>query len=392
TMGIPNRGPELQAVCYTLLVSSVIAVALRIYVRTRMVKNFGLDDWTMCAALVTFLLFCTSSLSGVTHGTGRHRSDLDPKDYIKARNWWWWCYLWYCLTMITSKISIGITLLRITNRKMDIWILYGTMAITLCTGIVFFFVTLFQCWPISYFWNTNQEGKCVSPDVIIALTYLYSVFSVISDFTCAILPIFLISKLNMGKKTKLAVIPLFAMACVASSAVVVRFAFVKDFKNPDFLWATVDIAIWSATEQGLAITAGSLATLRPLLRLLGRKLGITTSGRSELRDTDQRTGTGLGKFGPSRATNSGNKQGDLFGLATFARENDLDGHGRDCEAAYAGKDHFGRPSAERTVVSTWNSRRGTGNSSEEELTPGLRPKSSGAVKVTTTFKVEEDRI
>ncbi|KAM0367340.1 hypothetical protein ACHAPK_007867, partial [Fusarium culmorum] len=178
----------------------------------------------------------------------------------------------------------------------------------------------------------------------------------------------------------------------ASSAVVVRFAFVKDFKNPDFLWATVDIAIWSATEQGLAITAGSLATLRPLLRLLGRKLGITTSGRSELRDTDQRTGTGLGKFGPSRATNSGNKQGDLFGLATFARENDLDGHGRDCEAAYAGKDHFGRPSAERTVVSTWNSRRGTGNSSEEELTPGLRPKSSGAVKVTTTFKVEEDRI
>lgn len=52
-MGIPNRGPELQAVCYTLLVSSVIAVALRIYVRTRMVKNFGLDDWTMCAALVS---------------------------------------------------------------------------------------------------------------------------------------------------------------------------------------------------------------------------------------------------------------------------------------------------------------------------------------------------
>jgi hypothetical protein len=71
----------------------------------------------------------------------------------------------------------------------------------------------------------------------------------------------------------------------------------------------------------------------------------------------------------------------------------LNSHGRDCEAAYTGKDHFGRPSAERTVVSTWDSRRGTGNSSEEELTPGLGPKSSsGAVKVTTTFKVEEDRI
>lgn len=52
-MGVPNRGPELQAVCYILVVSSVIACGLRIYVRTRMVKNFGLDDWTMCAALVS---------------------------------------------------------------------------------------------------------------------------------------------------------------------------------------------------------------------------------------------------------------------------------------------------------------------------------------------------
>ena len=52
---VPNRGPEVQAVCYTLLVSSVIACGLRIYVRTRMVKNFGFDDWAMCAALVCLL-------------------------------------------------------------------------------------------------------------------------------------------------------------------------------------------------------------------------------------------------------------------------------------------------------------------------------------------------
>lgn len=57
-------------------------------------------------------------------------------------------------------------------------------------------------------------------------------------------------------------------------------AYVMDFKNPDFLWATVDIAIWSDTEQGLAITAGSLATLRPLFRLIGSRLGMTSTGNS----------------------------------------------------------------------------------------------------------------
>ena len=36
---------------------------------------------------------------------------------------------------------------------------------------------------------------------------------------------------------------------------------------------TLDIAAWSTVEQGLAITAGSLATLRPLLKLVMFKLG-----------------------------------------------------------------------------------------------------------------------
>jgi hypothetical protein len=43
------------------------------------------------------------------------------------------------------------------------------------------------------------------------------------------------------------------------------------------LGATTDIAIWSTIEQGLAITAGSLATLRPLFFLAMRHLGLTTS-------------------------------------------------------------------------------------------------------------------
>ena len=40
--------------------------------------------------------------------------------------------------------------------------------------------------------------------------------------------------------------------------------------------ATLDIAIWSTVEQGLAITAGSLATLRPLFSLILHRFGITT--------------------------------------------------------------------------------------------------------------------
>lgn len=62
----------------------------------------------------------------------------------------------------------------------------------------------------------------------------------------------------------------------------VRFAYLPRFRDPDFLWATTDIAIWSTVEQGLAVAAGSMATLRPLVKLIGYKLGLTSARPSHM--------------------------------------------------------------------------------------------------------------
>jgi hypothetical protein len=209
--------------------------------------------------------------------------------------------------MIAAKISIGLFLLRVTIKPIHKWIIYIVMGLTALTGLVFFFVTLLQCTPISYFWNKKQTGFCVNIDIIIALTFLYSAISVICDFTFAILPVFLVWGLNMDLKTRALLVPILGMACMwvlglsnvtrldtnwiysASVAVVVRMAYVMDFKNPDFLYATVDIAIWSDIEQGLAITAGSLATLRPLYRKVATRLGLSTGPSEDLSGPSKKT-------------------------------------------------------------------------------------------------------
>lgn len=54
----------------------------------------------------------------------------------------------------------------------------------------------------------------------------------------------------------------------------------------DFLWATTNVAIWSCSETGLAITAAGCATLRPLLRSWFAssafdKSGVTGTAASE---------------------------------------------------------------------------------------------------------------
>lgn len=63
----------------------------------------------------------------------------------------------------------------------------------------------------------------------------------------------------------------------ASSAVLVRLAYLPGFRDPEFLYATVPIAIWSEVEISLGITAGSLPTLRPLYKVAAKKFSWKTN-------------------------------------------------------------------------------------------------------------------
>jgi hypothetical protein len=51
-----TKQPELIASVSVFLPLAIAAVALRIWVRTRMIRNFGWDDVTMIVALVSIYL------------------------------------------------------------------------------------------------------------------------------------------------------------------------------------------------------------------------------------------------------------------------------------------------------------------------------------------------
>ncbi|KAH7113058.1 hypothetical protein EDB81DRAFT_735044 [Dactylonectria macrodidyma] len=278
-MGTDNRGPPLQRVCYAMVVIALVSALLRFYVRLRIVRSFGVDDWFMLGGLVSFCLFVASSLLGVHFGAGRHILEILDDDRQHAIQCWWFCYLWYCLTMTATKVSIAHLLLRLVVRRLHSWIIYGVLILNIFSGIAFFFITLFQCSPVSEFWRRTGTGKCLGMDAVIIISYVYGTCGMICDFTCTLLPMWIIWGLNMDKRTKISLMPVMAMACVASAATVVRFVYCEDARDPDFLYATINIVIWSTVEQGLAVAAGSLATLRPLLRIVTHKFGLSVSAR-----------------------------------------------------------------------------------------------------------------
>ncbi|OOF95330.1 hypothetical protein ASPCADRAFT_406135 [Aspergillus carbonarius ITEM 5010] len=270
-MAKDDRSLEVKAVAAAFMAVACVTVILRCYVRGWIVRAFGWDDWAMVVAMFFYAMFSGCMIGGAIYGTGRRFDVLTPHERVTAMEYWWFCEIAYCFSAVACKISVCIFLMRITVRRIHIWILWTVMIMTVVAGMVFMFIMLLQCKPLAYFWtrkafNPDIHGHCMNIQIVIAMTYVYSGFAALCDFTVGLLPIFLVRKLHMKQKTKMAVVGILSMACIASSATIIRIPWVHTFADWDFLYATVEIALWSNIEVGLGITAGSLATLRPLLR------------------------------------------------------------------------------------------------------------------------------
>lgn len=128
---------------------------------------------------------------------------------------WWLGQIFYVITCVVAKISIIITLLRITVDKIHAWILYAAISLATVVGLIFLFFTIFQCQPVSFFWNRmTAEGTCVNPDLLIDIAYLYSVGAAVTDLTIGLLPVALIWNLRMNQRTKVAIAGILGIGCM----------------------------------------------------------------------------------------------------------------------------------------------------------------------------------
>ncbi|KAI0098555.1 hypothetical protein GGR51DRAFT_538178 [Nemania sp. FL0031] len=256
-----------------IFILAFISVSLRCYVRIGLTNAFGADDYWMLATLASFTANTTVALLSANYGLGKHTWTLSHESVIQAKKFSYATEITYGVTMIFAKISIALFLLRITVHRAQRWIIYIITALTCIAGLTLVFIVAFQCKPLARAWDGDIPGSCISVQAIPISTYTYSALAVVTDLTFTILPIFIVWHLQMNKRTKLALVPIFSLALLASLAVVIRIPLIPQFANPDFLYATAGFGIWSAVEQSLAITAGSLITLRPLLRKMFARMG-----------------------------------------------------------------------------------------------------------------------
>lgn len=170
------------------------------------------------------------------------------------------------------KVSVGVFLLRAATKRAHVLIIRSTILLTSLFGGIYFVLAIFQCQPISAFWeHTPGHESCMGASVVLGTSYTSATLNSIADWTFGTLPYFIVRGLDLPRNQKVLVALILGFAAIGSLATLIRMPFIVNLTHTeDFLYATVDIGIWTLVEPAVGIAAACAATFRPLLQPLVR--------------------------------------------------------------------------------------------------------------------------
>lgn len=291
----------LLAVCIIFLILCSASVGARIYVRARLIKSFGIDDWFTCLTLVIFwvyaILLAYISTQFLEHIVGYAAGEIPISNEIPYLIVTGACA--YTATMIAFKFAVGFFFIKIfsTNRLYRI-LIYISIALSALLGIFNIIWTgLYPCEVHNQFFIGLDicAGKSSRTDWLI-ITALFSLFTALTDFLYAVLSIIALRKVQIPSRAKWVAGLLCMIGSIGGIASFVRCGLIL-FTIPRVsqLGESILAAIWSVIEPGLGIVAASLVTLRPLVKKLNegswRPTGASTSRDHYSGDTGHRTTT-----------------------------------------------------------------------------------------------------
>ncbi|KAI1661720.1 hypothetical protein F4813DRAFT_171064 [Daldinia decipiens] len=280
-----DRGPQLAIIVAVFLGLSSITVALRCYVRAHILRAFRVEDWLAVATMLCFVFYSTIVMLGISHGAGKHISHVPTENIPKILKMRWVAEILYVVTSLFLKFTVGIFLFRICSQVWQKSVICTVLLLYLVYHIFYAFMTVFQCQPVAYFWfryTSGMEGKCWSNDLVMGCTYAAASINAVTDWVLGLLPIMIVRSLELSKRSKILVSCTLALGSVASTATIVRIPYIWQLTQPgDFIHDFSDLSIWSTIENGLGLVASSIATLRPLVRVVlgGTRVGTASRGR-----------------------------------------------------------------------------------------------------------------
>ncbi|KAI1198346.1 hypothetical protein F5X97DRAFT_342651 [Nemania serpens] len=298
--GVPSHDDRtFIPVIYTFVILSSIILTLRFVVRLTERIPLWWDDYSALVSVLISIAFTV--LCGVfgALGVGRELWAVPQENIQPILILFWAALLCYATSRFFVRVSISLFLLRIFRVSGARPIILLTMALNLGITITYVFCIIFQCTPVSYFWNIwdgLHEGKCINQW---ALFLSGGVLATSLDVVLILLPIYWISQLQFSNSKKIATLAMFSLGIVVIITSIMRIVSLYAFTHSENVTQNLTkLAIWGGLELYVANICACLPSLRPLVLLGVSNFRAWKTGASK--------GSSSGSFGildyPSRGS------------------------------------------------------------------------------------------
>lgn len=271
-----NWGPAILALTIAFLVVVLIFLFLRVVTRVWIVHQFWYDDAAIILAVLGTTIGAGLDFVEVNYGFGKHQQFLSPHHLQEFRKYTYGEWVQTFATLMWTKVSICLFLMRLPNSKVLLLPLQCAVAFLLFSNTILTVIWIMQCQPIHAAWD--NRGNCMSRGAKEGIILAQAVISVISDFAFAAFPILFLWRVQIDLKTKIGLWVLMCLGFITGACCLVRTVLNNQSVPLDGTYDGIINWLWRLFEVQIGIIAACIPTLRPLYLWVMRRIGGDTQG------------------------------------------------------------------------------------------------------------------
>ncbi|KAJ5894290.1 hypothetical protein N7495_005981 [Penicillium taxi] len=275
----------ITATCFAFILST-IAVAFRILSRSINGSGLFMDDVFIIFALLFEYGISIAGIVLLYNGLGTHIIYVKPEQLVV-----------YLKTLFTGSIlytgcigCIKISILLLYRR------LFPTKHMKVAVNVVTYIIVLwafggiltgcFACIPTKKLWAPETPGGCMD----LAKFYVgLQIPNVLTDAIILFMPMHIVWNLPISRAQKLGLSGIFVVGLLTLIFDIIRLVALIDLSTAgnDITYTQVNSSVWTCIEPAVGIVAACLSNMRPLFKVLHKKVWISNISRGGTDNTSQ---------------------------------------------------------------------------------------------------------
>ncbi|PSN68649.1 hypothetical protein BS50DRAFT_619467 [Corynespora cassiicola Philippines] len=291
---VSNRKETLYGTTVPFLVVTWMAVGMRLWVRLRIIREPGWDDFFVVLAAVLNTIATALVLKSIDYGLGQHFLYIGIEKVGSYLLYFYVENAIYISNTAVIKISLLFQYLRIFKAGAMRWICLSLLVLITLWGCAYGFIAWIPCFPVRGFWDRTINPTCYGYGFRDAASFIatfesHTALNMTFDLAVFLTPMVLFTEPNLKKKNVLAMTGIFLFGAVHGNrsdwfsivftsvwrlyTIVVNRAGTHPYI--DFTWWPPISIILSCLEIDLAIICASMPIFWPVIEKSFDKIFVT---------------------------------------------------------------------------------------------------------------------